>query len=76
MNLTQSMSRRGNCWDNASQESFFAHFKDEVYLKSYRSIDDVKDKIDNYMDYHNNYIYQWNLNKMTPVKFRNHLIAS
>lgn len=76
MNLTQSMSRRGNCWDNASQESFFAHFKDEVDLKSYRSIDDVKDKIDNYMDYHNNYIYQWNLNKMTPVKFRNHLIAS
>ena len=70
------MSRRGNCWDNAPQESFFAHFKDEVDLKSSRSIDDVKDKIDNYMDYHNNYIYQWNLNKMTPVKFRNHLIAS
>ena len=40
------MSRRGNCWDNAPQESFFAHFKDEVDLKSYRSIDDVKDKID------------------------------
>ena len=76
MNLTQSMSRRGNCWDNAPQESFFANFKDEVDLKSYRSIDDVKDKIDNYMDYHNNYIYQWNLNKMTLVKFRNHLIAS
>ena len=47
MNLTQSMSRRGNCWDNAPQESFFAHFKDEVELKSYRSIDDVTDKIDN-----------------------------
>ena len=34
------------------------------------------DILDNYMDYHNNYIYQWNLNKMTLVKFRNHLIAS
>ena len=76
MNLTQSMSRRGNCWDNAPQESFFGHFKDEVNLKSCHSIDDVKDKIDNYMDYYNNYRYQWNLNKMTPVKYRNHLIAS
>jgi len=30
MGLGQSMSRRGNCWDNAQQESFFAHFKDET----------------------------------------------
>jgi transposase InsO family protein len=28
--LGQSMSRRGNCWDNAPQESFFGHLKDEV----------------------------------------------
>jgi hypothetical protein len=27
------MSRRGNCWDNAPQESFFGHFKDEAYIK-------------------------------------------
>ena len=27
------MSRRGNCWDNAPQESFFGHFKDEVHIK-------------------------------------------
>ncbi len=32
--LGQSMSRRGNCWDNAPQESFFGHFKDEAYIKS------------------------------------------
>ena len=31
--LGQSMSRRGNCWDNAPQESFFGHFKDEAYIK-------------------------------------------
>ncbi len=31
--LRQSMSRRGNCWDNAPQESFFGHFKDETYIK-------------------------------------------
>ena len=32
MKLGQSMSRRGNCWGNASQESFFGHFKDEMDL--------------------------------------------
>lgn len=31
--LRQSMSRRGNCWDNAPQESFFGHFKDEINFK-------------------------------------------
>ena len=30
--LRQSMSRRGNCWDNAPQESFFGHMKDEIDL--------------------------------------------
>lgn len=76
MKLTQSMSRRGNCWDNAPQESFFGHFKDEVNLKSCSDFDELATEIDRYMDYYNNYRYQWNLNKMTPVKYRNHLIAS
>ena len=31
------MSRKGNCWDNAPQESFFGHFKDEAYLKNART---------------------------------------
>ena len=34
MVLGQSMSRRGNCWDNAPQESFFGHLKDEVDYQS------------------------------------------
>src|SRR3712207_9300713 len=72
--LGQSMSRRGNCWDNAPQESFFGHFKDEVDLKKYENLNQLKREIDNYMNYYNNYRYQWNLNKMTPVQYRNHLI--
>lgn len=76
LGLGQSMSRRGNCWDNAPQESFFGHFKDEVDFKQCNSIDEVKREVHNYMDYYNNYRYQWNLNKMTPVKYRNHLITS
>ncbi|GAA0781012.1 hypothetical protein GCM10008909_02190 [Hathewaya limosa] len=74
LGLGQSMSRRGNCWDNAPQESFFGHFKDEVDLKKYENLNQLKIEIDNYMNYYNNYRYQWNLNKMTPVQYRNHLI--
>ena len=76
LGLGQSMSRRGNCWDNAPQESFFGHFKDEVNFKQCNSIDEVKKEVNDYMDYYNDYRYQWNLNKMTPVKYRNHLIAN
>jgi transposase InsO family protein len=72
--LGQSMSRRGNCWDNAPQESFFGHFKDEAYIKSCETLEQLKDEIKQYMIYYNNYRYQWNLKKMTPVQYRNHLL--
>ena len=62
-NLGQSMSRRGNCWDNAPQESFFGHMKDEINLKSCTTFEAVKKMIDNYITYYNNYRYQWNLQK-------------
>lgn len=73
LGLKQSMSRRGNCWDNAPQESFFGHFKDEVILNNCSTLEQVRNEIDDYMDYYNNDRYQWNLNKMTPVQYRNHL---
>lgn len=72
--LGQSMSRRGNCWDNAPMESFFGHFKDETYIKECNSFEELSAEIDDYMDYYNNYRCQWNLKKMTPVKYRNHLL--
>lgn len=74
--LQQSMSRRGNCWDNAPQESFFGHFKDEAYISSCKTYDELVTEIDEYMDYYNNYRRQWNLKKMTPVEYRNHLLQS
>ena len=40
-NIGQSMSRRGNCWDNAPQESFFGHMKDVVDFKSCQILDEV-----------------------------------
>lgn len=74
--LDQSMSRRGNCWDNAPQESFFGHLKDEVDYRSARTLKNLKAKINHYMVYYNNYRYQWNLKKMTPNQYRNHLLVA
>ncbi len=73
LGLRQSMSRRGNCWDNAPQESFFGHFKDEAYIKPCSTLDELKREIKQYMTYYNRYRYQWNLKKMTPVQYRDHL---
>ena len=47
------MSRKGNCWDNAPMESFFGHMKDEIKLKSLKTLDDVKKEISKYMNYYN-----------------------
>lgn len=70
------MSRRGNCWDNASQESFFGHLKDKTYIKSCETLEELTKEINKYMIYYNNYRYQQNLEKMTPVQYRNHLLNS
>lgn len=75
-NLGQSMSRRGNCWDNAPMESFFGHLKDEVDFESSRTLKELKAKINHYMDYYNNYRYQWDLKKMTPIQYRDHLLVA
>ncbi|AAO34789.1 transposase (plasmid) [Clostridium tetani] len=75
-NIKQSMSRRGNCWDNAPQESFFGHLKDETNIKNCNTFAELLEEIDEYMDYYNNYRGQWNLKKMTPVKYRNHLLST
>ncbi|WP_400242725.1 IS3 family transposase [Niallia sp. JL1B1071] len=74
--LDQSMSRRGNCWDNAPQESFFGHLKDDVDYQSCKTLKELKAKINHYMVYYNNYRYQWNLKKMTPIQYRNHLLTA
>lgn len=75
-NLRQPMSRRGNCWDNAPQESYFGHMKDELNLDTCFTFRDVCNEIKDYIEYYNNYRYQWNLKKMTPVQYRNHLFES
>jgi putative transposase len=76
LGLVQSMSRKGNCLDNAPMESFFGHLKDEVDFRQCGTFAELRTKIDEYMRYYNNERQQWNLKKMTPVEYRNHLLAA
>ena len=57
------MSQKGNCWDNAPQESFFGHMKDEIaeLLSKQPTFDKVKAVVDDWVDYYNNERYQWDL---------------
>ncbi|EIT83753.1 transposase, partial [Fictibacillus macauensis ZFHKF-1] len=41
MGLTQSMSRKGNCWNHAPMESFFGHMKDEIDASSCKTIEEL-----------------------------------
>ncbi|MED4717203.1 IS3 family transposase [Bacillus badius] len=76
LGLTQSMSRKGNCWDNAPMESFFGHFKDLAEYKSLENLKEVKQEVNRVIEEYNHYRYQWGLNKMTPVQYRDHLLAA
>lgn len=67
--LRQSMSRKGNCWDNSPQESFFGHMKDEIDLSKCKTFNDVKVIIDDWIEYYNNERYQWNLAKLAPIEY-------
>ena len=75
--LRQSMSRRGNCWDNAPQESFFGRMKDHIKLKlkESESFEEVKKVIDDWMDYYNNDRYQWKLAKLSPNEYYNYIVT-
>ena len=70
--ITPSMSRKGNCFDNAAAENFFSHLKSElinrVKLKDY---EEAKKAIDDYIRYYNNERIQVKL-KMAPLEYRSH----
>ena len=68
--VTQSMSRRCNCYDNAPIESFFGHFKDLIDLKSCMTFEEVRKEIDSSMYYYNNERPQVGLNKKPPAIYR------
>ncbi len=71
----QSMSRRGNCWDNSPQESFFGHFKDESHYRECQTLKELKEKVREYSVYYNKERRMWDRNRMTPEEFEAYLLA-
>ncbi len=71
--VTQSMSRKGNCLDNAVIENFFGIIKSELfYLEKFNSTEHLKNEVKKYISYYNNDRIKLNLNGMSPVKYRAH----
>lgn len=71
--MAQSMSKRGNCWDNSPQESFFGHFKDECPYEECDTFEELRSKIDEYAHYYNNERHQWDRKKMTPLEYEKYM---
>lgn len=73
--IVQSMSRKGNCLDNAIIENFFGTIKSELfYLKKYRSINELRREIIEYVNYYNNDRIRLNLKGMSPIEYRVHAL--
>ncbi|WXK34694.1 IS3 family transposase (plasmid) [Mycetohabitans rhizoxinica] len=69
--ITQSMSRRGNCLDNAAIESFFGTLKSEFYyLNEFRNVEELRTGIDNYIRYYNHDRIKVKLRGLSPVEYR------
>lgn len=68
--VRQSMSRRGNCLDNAPIESFFGHLKDEAEFTKCTCFEDLEKEIKKYINYYNNERPQWGLKRKTPAECR------
>jgi transposase InsO family protein len=73
LSVTQSMSRKGNCWDNACAESFFGHFKNEtIHLMKQKpeNLKEVIDMVEDYMVYYINERPQRKLGGLTPSLYK------
>ena len=69
--VRQSMSRKGNCLDNALAENFFGLLKSELlYLQEFRSIEHFKQELIDYIDYYNNKRIKCKLKGLSPVQYR------
>ena len=69
--IIQSMSRKGNCLNNAIIENFFGTLKSEMfYTKKFKTIKDLKKEIKEYISYYNNDRIRLNLIGKSPVQYR------
>lgn len=73
LGIQTSMSRKGNCLDNAAQESFFGHMKDEIDFKKITSYIECVEAIIDYISYYNYARPQWGLNRLMPNEYESYL---
>jgi transposase InsO family protein len=74
--IKQSMSRKGNCLDNAAMESFFGTLKSEFYyLNPARSLDELQARLRRYIHYYNHDRIKQNLGGLSPVEYRTQIEA-
>ncbi|MEH7226758.1 IS3 family transposase [Bacillus sp. JJ1566] len=70
--IIQSMSRKGNCYDNSVMENFFGIMKSEfLYYKEFESVEHLKQELEKYIKYYNTKRIKAKL-KMSPVQYRTH----
>ena len=70
-NITQSMSRKGNCLDNAMVEGFFGHLKSELlYNQTFDSVKHFVAELHEYIRYYNEDRIRSTLGYLTPIEFR------
>jgi len=75
--INQSMSRKGNCLDNATMESFFGTLKSECfYIKKFETVEQLESEIKEYIRYYNHDRIRLKLNGLSPVQFRTQSVLS
>ena len=75
--VRQSMSRKGNCYDNAVMENFFGHLKSELlYLQEFESLDHFKQELIDYIDYYNNRRIKTRLKGLPPALHRQQALSA
>lgn len=75
--ITQSMSRKGNCYDNAVMENFFGILKSEfLYMQTFEDTEHFKVELEQYIHYYNHKRIKSKLKGMSPVQYRTHALQA
>ena len=75
--IFQSMSRKGNCYDNSPMENFFGIMKQEMYYgQVYNSFGELKEAIEKYIQYYNERRSKASLGYRSPVEYRKQMLAA
>ena len=73
--LLFSQSVFANCWDNAPQESFYGHMKDEIDISQCSTFKEIYQVISDWTEYYNNERYQWDLTRLAPSEYYKYIVS-